>query len=79
MQLAERGTFLGGEVWVREIRKLTGSGHQTSILATDYRLTTARQAPLSGGRRSPDGRKKISSATCANTIGDLYKSPSKLP
>ena len=27
MQLAERGTFLGGEVWVREIRKLTGSGH----------------------------------------------------
>ena len=41
MQLAERGTFLGGEVWVREIRKLTGSGHQTSILATDYRSPSA--------------------------------------
>ena len=41
MQLAERGTFLGGEVWVREIRKLTGSGHPTSILATDYRSSSA--------------------------------------
>ncbi len=38
MRLAERGTFLGKKVWVREFRKLTESGHQTSILATDYRL-----------------------------------------
>lgn len=37
MKLAERGTLLGGKVWVREIRKLTEGGHQTSILATDYR------------------------------------------
>jgi len=37
MLLAERGTFLGGKVWVREIRKLTESGHQTSVLSTDYR------------------------------------------
>jgi len=36
MRLAERGTFLGKKVWVREIRKLTESGHQTSILSTDY-------------------------------------------
>jgi prepilin-type processing-associated H-X9-DG protein len=36
MQLAERGTFLGGELWVREIRKLTTSGHQSAIIATDY-------------------------------------------
>ena len=28
-------------MWVREIRKLTGSGHQTSILATDYRSPSA--------------------------------------
>jgi prepilin-type processing-associated H-X9-DG protein len=37
MHLAERGTFLGGKVWVREIRKRTESGHQTSVLSTDYR------------------------------------------
>ena len=37
MRLAERGTFLGGKVWVREIRKLTENGHQTAVLSTDYR------------------------------------------
>jgi hypothetical protein len=36
MMLAERGVSLGGELWVREIRKLRESGRQTSILATDY-------------------------------------------
>jgi prepilin-type processing-associated H-X9-DG protein len=36
MQLAERGTFLGGKLWVRESRKLTASGHQSAILSTDY-------------------------------------------
>ncbi len=36
MQLAERGVYLGGKVWVREIRKLTESGHQTAIVSTDY-------------------------------------------
>lgn len=35
MTLAERGTFLGGQVWVREIRKLTESAHQTAVLSTD--------------------------------------------
>ena len=37
MKLAERGTFLGKKLWVREIRKLTKSGHQTSIISTDYK------------------------------------------
>ncbi len=37
LRLAERGTFLGKKLWVREIRKLTEGGHQTSMLATDYR------------------------------------------
>jgi prepilin-type processing-associated H-X9-DG protein len=37
MALAERGTFLGGKLWVREVRKLTASGHQTAVLSTDYR------------------------------------------
>jgi len=36
MKIAERGSFLGEQLWVREIRKLTDSGHQTSVIATDY-------------------------------------------
>lgn len=37
MKLAERGSCLSNKLWVREIRKLTERGHQTAILATDYR------------------------------------------
>lgn len=36
MQLAERSVFLSGKIWVREIRKLSASGHQTTIISTDY-------------------------------------------
>lgn len=40
MRLAERGTQLGTkkdeEVWVREIRRLMPSGHQTSVVSTDF-------------------------------------------
>lgn len=36
MKLAERGTRLSNGLWVREIRKLTANGHQTSILTTNY-------------------------------------------
>ena len=43
MQLAERGSFIGGKLWVREIRKLTTCGHQTSVLSTDYR---SQQEPV---------------------------------
>jgi hypothetical protein len=39
-QLAERGCQLSNNLWVREIRKLTDSGHQTSILTTNF------QAPM---------------------------------
>ncbi len=35
MKLAERGVDLE-KLWVREIRKLTGSGHQTAMVATDF-------------------------------------------
>jgi hypothetical protein len=36
-RLAERGTYLSsGKLWVREVRRLDASGHQTSILSTDY-------------------------------------------
>lgn len=43
MKLAERGVDLG-KLWVREIRKLTGSGHQTSIIATDFYSDRTRLA-----------------------------------
>jgi hypothetical protein len=36
MPLAERGTRLSNGMWMREIRKLTASGRQTSILSSDY-------------------------------------------
>jgi predicted nucleic acid-binding Zn-ribbon protein len=36
MKLAERGTQLSNQLWLREIRRLTDSGHQTSILTTNF-------------------------------------------
>lgn len=36
MKLAERGTPLSNQFWLREIRKLNDSGHQTSILTTNF-------------------------------------------
>jgi hypothetical protein len=39
MRLAERGILLSGKLWLREIRKLSESGHQTSIVTTDYSST----------------------------------------
>jgi hypothetical protein len=40
MHLAERGTRLSNNLWVREIRKLNDGGHQTPILTTNF------QAPM---------------------------------
>ena len=40
LQLAERGSQLSNKLWLREIRKLTDTGHQTSILTTNF------QAPM---------------------------------
>lgn len=36
MRLAERGTLMPKGLWVREVRKLSEGGHQTSILSTNY-------------------------------------------
>jgi hypothetical protein len=36
MKLSERGTRLSNNLWLREIRKLTDTGHQTSILTTNF-------------------------------------------
>ena len=34
--MAERGTRLSNDLWVREVRKLTDSGHQTALLTTNF-------------------------------------------
>jgi transposase len=47
MRLAEMGSLVGSGTnafWVREIRKLTESGHQTSIISTGYELCHRRLA-----------------------------------
>jgi prepilin-type processing-associated H-X9-DG protein len=44
LTLAERGTRLSNGLWVREIRKLTDSGHQVALLSTDYRTKPALAA-----------------------------------
>jgi hypothetical protein len=38
MMLAERGSFVGARdgMWMREVRKLTSGGHQTSLISTAY-------------------------------------------
>jgi len=39
MRLAERGSWIGDKkkgLWVREVRKLTASGHQTSLISSAY-------------------------------------------
>jgi transposase/regulator of replication initiation timing len=41
MKLAEMGSLVGtgsNAMWMREIRKLTKSGHQTSLISTEYQL-----------------------------------------
>jgi hypothetical protein len=45
MKLAERGTQLSNRFWVREIRKLSDGGHQTSILTTNFRAPMTTLAP----------------------------------
>ncbi len=47
MKLAERGSWVGtadDALWVKEIRKLTESGHQTSMISTAFELTCVELA-----------------------------------
>ena len=44
MRLAERGTLLGGVVWVREIRKACDTGRQVALISTDYQSGIGRLA-----------------------------------
>ena len=54
LQLAERGTRLSNQHWVREVRRLDGKGHQTSILSTDYRSDITRQTAAMFARWSQE-------------------------
>lgn len=45
MKLAERGSLVGTDrVWMREVRKLTSSGHQISLISTAYDRDSLRDA-----------------------------------
>jgi prepilin-type processing-associated H-X9-DG protein len=44
MTLAERGTRMSNGLWVREIRKQSESGHQVSVISTDYQTETTSVA-----------------------------------
>lgn len=54
MKLAERGTLLANQLWLREVRKLNKSGHQTAFLSTDYRTSTGRLAAAMFARWSQE-------------------------
>jgi predicted nucleic acid-binding Zn-ribbon protein len=54
MRLAERGILLAGKIWLREIRKLSVGGHQTSILSTNYTSTAAEIASTMFARWSQE-------------------------
>jgi hypothetical protein len=45
MDLAERGTRLSNNLWVREVRKRTARGHQTAVISTDF---GSELGPLAG-------------------------------
>jgi len=49
MKLAERGSYIGcgkEKIWIKEVRKLTKSGHQTSIVSSAYSLANTVIAVL---------------------------------
>ncbi len=48
IHIAEMGSLVGSgkdAVWMKEVRKLTETGHQTSIISTAYELDPAKMAP----------------------------------
>ena len=48
INLAEMGSLVGigkNAIWMREVRKLTESGHQTSMISTAYELPLIKMAP----------------------------------
>jgi hypothetical protein len=65
IKLAERGTRLSNGLWVREVRKLTERGHQTSILSTDYRSYIP---PIAAAMFARGSLRKTSFAIPGNTL-----------
>lgn len=57
-KLAERGVRLGAkeseQIWVREVRKLTDRGHQTSVVGTQYQAAAPHIARDQFGRWSQE-------------------------
>lgn len=54
MKLAERGVFLSKKIWLREIRKISANGHQTTILSTDYNTDICSTAAIMFARWSQE-------------------------
>src|ERR1700758_706262 len=54
IHLAERAILLGNQLWVREFRKLSESGHQAAVLSTDFKSSAARLAPAMFARWSQE-------------------------
>jgi len=54
MRLAERGVRLSNGLWLREVRRLTDSGHQTALVATDYLTPAAALAAAMFARWSQE-------------------------
>jgi hypothetical protein len=57
MKLAERGSFIGSKqegLWLREVRKLGRSGHQTSLISTAKHHLALRDAALIFSRWSQE-------------------------
>lgn len=57
-KLAERGVLLGSkeqeQIWVREVRKLSQRGHQTSVVGTQYKASKEQIAADQFGRWSQE-------------------------
>jgi transposase len=57
LQLAERGSFIGDKkngLWVREVRKLSTNGHQTSLISTAKQSLAVKDAALMFSRWSQE-------------------------
>ncbi len=67
---------LGGKLWVHEIRKPTSSGHQTAVIATDYRADPGPMAAAMFARWSQESKK--ANASSAISIRSTEPSPSQV-
>jgi hypothetical protein len=71
MELAERGVQLSNDLWVREIRRLSEKGHQSSILCTDYGSDLSTCTPMA--RSQPTNSPSVMSMVHAWAAWRVYK------